>query len=64
MWKYVGGGFIPGVPTADMTDEEFEAVCEEYDKQFSADQKGSLKRSPLYKHSKDGPPEPPAAKED
>lgn len=62
MWTYQGNGrCIPGVPTRDLTDAEFEAVCEEYDKQFSADQKGSLKRSPLYKHAKDTPE---AAKEE
>jgi hypothetical protein len=55
MWKYIGPGVIPGVPPRDMEDEEFEAVCEEYDRGFSDDQKGSLKRSPVYKHVKNAP---------
>lgn len=55
-WKYLGGGFIPGVPPYDMTDAEFDAASDELDKQYP-DQPGSLKRSALYKHIKDGPPE-------
>jgi hypothetical protein len=60
MWKYQGGGFIPGVPPYDMSDAEFEAVCEEYEtnNQVPPEQKGCLKRSPLYKHMKDAPAEP------
>ena len=59
MWKFQDGGFIPGVPPRDMTDTEFEAVCEDYEtnNQVPPDQKGCLKRSPLYKHVKDAPPE-------
>jgi len=59
MWKYQGGGFIPGVPPCDMGDAEFEAVCEEYEtnNQVAPEQKGCLKRSPLYKHMKDAPAE-------
>ena len=56
MWTYQGNGrFIPGVPTRDMTDAEFEAICEEYERnnQVPPDQKGCLKRSPLYKHTKE-----------
>lgn len=34
---------IPGVPWRDMDDAEFDAVCEEYDKQFP-DQPRSLER--------------------
>lgn len=66
MWKYVGeGAVIPGVPPYDMNDGEFETICEEYEtnNQVPPDQKGCLKRSPLYKHMKDAPPEA-AAKEE
>jgi hypothetical protein len=57
MWKYQEPGFIPGVPTVDMTDAEFERIEEEYERnnQVPASQKGCLKRSPLYKHVKDAP---------
>ena len=63
MWTYVGPGFIPGVPPYDMPDAEFETICEEYERnnQVPPEQKGCLKRSPLYKHTKDTPA---GAKED
>jgi hypothetical protein len=60
MWTYVGeGAFIPGIPPYDMQDAEFEAACENYERnnQVPPDQKGLLKRSPLYKHTKDAPAE-------
>jgi len=63
MWVYSGkGASIPGVPMWDMTDVKFEAVCEEYDKGFAPEQKGSLKHCGLYKHVKDAPN--PAVKPD
>lgn len=53
-WIYKGDELgmegIAGVPTRDMTDEEFEAICAEYDLSFP-DQPGSLKHSPLYQHT-------------
>ena len=60
MWNYTGqGAFIPGIPTVDMTDAEFERIEEEYERnnQVPASQKGCLKRSSLYKHVKDASPE-------
>lgn len=59
MWKYLGGGVIPGVPPYDMTDADFEAVCTEYERnnQVPVDQRGCLKHSPLYRHMKDAPSE-------
>ncbi len=60
MWKYVGQGeSIPGIPREDIPDDEFERLSEAYDAQFSPEQKGSLMRSPLWRHVKDAP-----AKED
>jgi len=58
MWTYVGeGAVIPGVPPYDMSDADFETICEEYERnnQVPLDQKGCLKRSPLYKHTKEAP---------
>ena len=61
MWTYVGAGaVIPGVPPYDMSDADFETICEEYERnnQVPPEQKGCLKRSPLYKHTKEAPAEP------
>ena len=54
MWKWIGGGWepLPGIPPHDYSDEEFEAICAEYDKQFPT-QSGSLKRSKFWRHYKD-----------
>jgi hypothetical protein len=29
MWKYKGGGFVPGIPARDLSDEEVQAIGED-----------------------------------
>lgn len=41
MWRYEGGGWIPGVPTRDMDDDEMDALAKRHP---------GLKESPYYKH--------------
>lgn len=53
MWKWAGTGKwepIAGIEARDYQDDEFDEVCKKYDKQFSKDQAGSLKRSGLFQH--------------
>lgn len=49
MWRYVGDGrhIGAGVPAEDMTDEQFDAVEAEYDKQFPG-QEGALRTCGLW----------------
>lgn len=64
MWQYTGNGeSIPGIPREDIPDDLFEQLSERYDRQFTPDQAGSLKRCGLYRHVKDAAPKA-AAKEE
>jgi hypothetical protein len=44
MWKYKGGGFIPGVPARDITEQEYE--------QLDAELQKAVRESGLYEQEK------------
>jgi len=56
MWKYVGVNVdgITGVPTRDLTDEEFTEYSGKLNRQFP-DQLGSLAKSGLYEYVEERP---------
>ena len=42
MWKYIGNGFLPGLPARDLSDDEVKTLG-----------LGRVKQSGLYKHIRD-----------
>ena len=65
MWRYVGEGrhIGAGVPAEDMTDEQFDAVEAEYDKQFPG-QEGALRKCGLWVQENAKPAAKPVNEED
>jgi hypothetical protein len=48
MYKYIGAGFVPGIPAKDLTEEEYKKYNAEYEKIT----KKSLVEAGLYEKSK------------